>query len=199
MPTGYTANIGDKDITFKQFVWSCARNFGALVMMRDDPIDAEIPEEFKPSNYHKESLEKAYRELKDLDQISEKEATLKAIEECNEKNKQEKEHEKKKLVLKNKYLAMLEKVKAWNPPSPDHENLKKFMISQIEQSIDFDCKIYPSEINSPLSGKKWLEGKRKELLWEIEYHTKEDHEECERVAGRNLWLKQLRESLKGEP
>ncbi len=199
MPTGYTANIGDKDITFKQFVWSCARNFGALVMMRDDPNDAEIPEEFKPSNYHKESLEKAYRELKDLDQISEKEATLKSIEECNEKNKQEKEYEKKKLILKNKYLAMLEKVKAWNPPSPDHENLKKFMISQIEESIDFDCKVYPNKTNMPLSGKDWLKEKRDHILWEIEYHTKEDREECERVAGRNLWLKQLRESLKGEP
>ena len=199
MPTGYTADIGDKDITFKQFVWSCARNFDALVMMRDDPIDAEIPEEFKPSNYDKESLEKAYRELKDLDQISEKEATLKAIEECNKKNKQEKEYEEKKLVLKNKYLFMLEKVKAWNPPSPDHENLKKFMISQIEESIDFDCKVYFNKTNTPLSGKDWLKEKRDHILWEIEYHTKEDREECERVAGRNLWLKQLRESLKGEP
>ena len=51
MPTGYTAKIADGQ-TFEEFILSCARAFGALVEMRDEPADAPIPEEFKPSAYH---------------------------------------------------------------------------------------------------------------------------------------------------
>ena len=41
MPTGYTSKIGD-DQSFKDFALRCARNFGANILMRDDPMDAEI-------------------------------------------------------------------------------------------------------------------------------------------------------------
>lgn len=51
MPTGYTANVPD-GITFEQFVWQCARGMGALVMMRDEPTGAPIPERFEPSDYN---------------------------------------------------------------------------------------------------------------------------------------------------
>jgi hypothetical protein len=37
MPTGYTAAIKD-GISFEKFVWDCARGMGALVMMRDEPL-----------------------------------------------------------------------------------------------------------------------------------------------------------------
>jgi hypothetical protein len=36
MPTGYTEKLMEKGQTFQQFALLCARNFGALVMMRDD-------------------------------------------------------------------------------------------------------------------------------------------------------------------
>ena len=42
----------------------CARAFGACIMMRDESVDAPIPEEFKPSTYHIEELEKAKSDLK---------------------------------------------------------------------------------------------------------------------------------------
>lgn len=55
MPTGYTAAITDKDISFEQFVWDCARAFGALVLQRDDAIGSPIklPE---PSPYNRDRL-----------------------------------------------------------------------------------------------------------------------------------------------
>ncbi|VTR91619.1 unnamed protein product [Gemmata massiliana] len=42
---------------------------------------------------------------------------------------------------------MLEHVRAWEPPSTDHENLKQFMIDQLRESIDFDCR---GEYREPL-------------------------------------------------
>ena len=50
MPIGYTSKLHDGDQPFNEFIMSCARAFGALVTMRDDPNDAPIPE-FEVSEY----------------------------------------------------------------------------------------------------------------------------------------------------
>jgi hypothetical protein len=68
MPTGYTAAIKD-GISFQQFAMACARAFGALVMMRDEPSSAPIPD-FQPSNFHVEHLELARAELARLQALT---------------------------------------------------------------------------------------------------------------------------------
>ena len=55
MPTGYTAYV-QEGATFEEFVWRCARNFGALVTMRDEPTDVPVPDAFTPSKYHLEQI-----------------------------------------------------------------------------------------------------------------------------------------------
>lgn len=58
MPTGYTAGVKDGTVTdFKAFVMQCARAFGALIDMRDDPSDVPIPKSFAPSSYGKNILD----------------------------------------------------------------------------------------------------------------------------------------------
>ena len=73
MPTGYTAAIKD-GISFNEYALSCARAFGALIMMRDEPADAPIPDEFKPSDYHFKKIEEAKAELARLRAMSPDEA-----------------------------------------------------------------------------------------------------------------------------
>ena len=99
--------------------------------------------------------------------------------------------------LAKKYKAMLRQVKAWQPPSTEHIEFKNFMISQIEQSIRFDCSNSYYIDNPPqlLTGRKWLEKNIATALKDIDYHTNEYIKEVERANNRNLWLKQLRESL----
>jgi len=63
MPTGYTAKLMESGQTFQDFVMQCARAFGACVMMRDDPMDAPIPERFEPSDYNVKRLAEAKAEL----------------------------------------------------------------------------------------------------------------------------------------
>lgn len=46
-----------------------------------------------------------------------------------------------------------------------------------------------------LSASDWFEQKKAKLQEDIAYHEKEQLEENNRVAARNLWLKQLRQSL----
>jgi hypothetical protein len=195
MPTGYTADI-EKGISFEKFALNCARAFGALIEMRDDPMDAQIPKSFKPSTYHQERLAEAKRELEKIKKMTPKEADAEA------KSYYEKElasHQKNlaaKRATKDKYQKMLEQVQSWTPPSPDHEELKTFMLEQIYQSIDFDCSEKYMDAPKKISGKEWKSIHLDSAKRDIEYHTKGWAEEVERVESRNKWIKQLRESLK---
>jgi hypothetical protein len=57
MPTGYTAAVADGTITeFPDFAMQCARAFGTLVLMRDEPQDAAIPEKFEPAGRDKGAM-----------------------------------------------------------------------------------------------------------------------------------------------
>jgi hypothetical protein len=193
MPTGYTYKIKDGQ-SFKDFVMGCARAFGACVTMRDEGGDAEIPEEFKVDTYHNEELIKAQAELEEFKKMTpedyEKEAQKEFKKVLEDYERRLSEHND----LKKKYTEMLQQVRNWVIPSHDHLNFKKFMIEQINISIDGDC--YTLEKPKILSGADWASKRLKHILWEIEYHQKEQLEEAQRVAGRNEWLRKLRGSLK---
>lgn len=195
MPTGYTANIKD-GITFEKFIMRCARAFGALTTMRDDPSDAEIPEEFKPSDYHSKKLVELQTELEAIKGMSIEEATAKAKAEHNEKIDYNEKAIKEHNELRQKYGDILASAKKWQPPTPDHQGLKDFMIQQLTQSINFDCNTdYYKKPVELLTGEQWLSKKKQSLLKDIDYHMYSNQEEIERVRERNEWVKQLRNSI----
>ena len=197
MPTGYTLDLyNGKDITFEEFVLKCARAFGALIDMRDEPMDAPIPERFEPSDHHLKELEKAKRRLKEIRKWNEEKAEQEAERAYREALKERKEFIKKNKLIRKRYEDMLSKVREWKPPTPDHVDLKKFMIQQLEDSIEFDCFI--PEMPQRLSGEEYREQQIKKALSDIEYHEKEYAEEVNRVCEKNKWLLLLRESLKNQ-
>lgn len=198
MSTGYTNKISE-GCTFEEFVWSCARAMGANVMMRDDPMNAKI-RKYKVSSYHLKELKKAKQKLTKLHTMS-----LDQIEKCCEKHNRtliaiDKRRKTTVKSLHTKYEAMLEKVTKWNPPSPDHKPFKDFMISQIEDSIKFDCSIDTDDDTEPdqkltLTPREWIARQIESAQWDIDYHTKEYAKECERTNGRNKWNSQLAKSV----
>lgn len=198
MPTGYTADIKD-GITFEQYAMNCAKAFGACVTMRDDPQDTPIPDEFEPSSYHKDAIEKAENDLENLKRITKINATKLALLEYDSEVSRIETAMKKNRDLEIKYKAMLLQVNAWQPPTQDHFKFKEFMASQISQSIDWDCGndyyVRSLEKIEMLTGQEWITKARVRLLKDIDYHSKNWEEEKERVAGRNSWVKKLRESL----
>lgn len=195
MATGYTSSI-EKGITFKEFALQCARNFGACVEMRDDPMDAEIPDEFKPSDYHVKALKAAEAELKKLQDMTE-EDKVKAVEKRNADNiESNKRVIAQKEALLKKYQDMLSQVKRWEPPTPDHVNLKQFMQEQIETSINWDCdSSYGKEEAEPLTPGKWYAEQIEMAAHDITYHTEGYEKECERAKDRSNWVNSLRTSL----
>lgn len=193
MPTGYTAPIKD-GISFRQYALNCARAFGALVLMRDDPADAPIPERFEPSTWNADRLQEASERLTQLRLMSladtEREALAAHTEALRSYNERKAEREE----LRGKYEAMLAQVVAWQAPTADHVEYKKFMETQIRESIDFDCREY-EDAPTLQSGAEWLAAAIKKAEWDVQYHTREDSKERERTEGRNAWVKALRDSL----
>lgn len=194
MPTGYTAAlIEEKEISFEEFVLTCARAFGALIEMRDEPMNAKIPDEFHVSEYHTVELAKAKQRLNEFKSFTPEDYNKKAREKFEQDVVDYERRLEKNGFTHRRYSEMLIKIRNWKEPSPDHEELKKFMIEQIESSVKFD--VYEPDKPVIITGEEWANKELSSITWDIEYHTKKYQEEVERVASRNRWVKQLRDSL----
>jgi hypothetical protein len=192
---GYTEGIKD-GITFENFLWACARAFGPLAIMRDEPPNTEIPVEFKPSDFYATRLKEERAKYKKLKSMTSKVAEKEAEKHYKKGLSNELKYKDDALELKEKYLSMLSKVNQWEPPSIDHIELKNFMIEQINQSIQFDCdNLNKSDLPIRLSGHEWLKMKIEESIRLVAYLSEQKHKEEDRIAKINLWIKQLRNSL----
>ncbi|MBI3632194.1 MAG: hypothetical protein HY225_01990 [Candidatus Vogelbacteria bacterium] len=198
MPTGYTSDIcyGEKGVSFQKFILTCARNFGATITMRDEPLDALIPEEFKPDDYNHERLIQAKANLTRALNMSDRQVLAASVKTYKDSCKSYLESLTKSRALRSRYETMLAQVRAWTPPSTDHYGLKDFMVEQLTMSIDHDCSTYPRR----WPRQKSVTGYRKQIVksakWDIAYHSKGWAEEIDRAEKRTTWIKQLRESLR---
>jgi hypothetical protein len=193
MPTGYTADIA-KGITFEQFIMSCARAFGACITMRDAPHDAEIPDEFKPSDYHDKELAKAKRRLAGIIALQPDAIEKRAASAHKKALAAYKKFMRKDETLYDAYNEMLRKARAWVPPTPEHRGLKDFMIKQIESSMKFDCHL-DRETPAGLTAEAWYAEEIRSAQWDVNYHKEHGEKERERCRERTQWVRQLRASL----
>lgn len=196
MPTGYTAGIATGEIdTFHDFALTCARNFGALIHMRDDAHGLDIRPD-TVGTYHAERIAETKAEIVRLGALTKNEWQVEADAEHAKTVNDRAESALRQAAQAQRYRNMSAKVRAWTPPTADHENMKKFMLDQIEQSLNFDCGGDTMVATSaPQSGEQWYWARISSLSSSIAYHEKALREETERVNRNNLWVSQLRDSL----
>jgi hypothetical protein len=96
---------------------------------------------------------------------------------------------------KRRYAAMLDKAKRFVPPSGDHSDYAKFLVSQLEESIKFDCHESTSQVPERLSPDQWKSRRLADLQASIVRYQKEQFDEDARTASRNRWLRELRTAL----
>lgn len=197
MPTGFTSAIKD-GIDFKTFVMRCSRAWGPLIIMRDDPADAKIPEKFEPRNaYQLKKIKEAQALLACLGKMSLKQAQSAAQKEYEKEFKCRQDQISSENTLREKYNKMLNEVNNWGPP-PNHVEFKKFMVGQIESSIKHDCNFFFYYRDHPiplLTGQEWLSKSQDQALRDLEYHTKQNEQEIKAASSRTAWVQQLRKSL----
>lgn len=195
MPTGYTAELMERGQDFRTFTLRCARAMGACIMQRDDPM-ADEPKRQEPSDYHTKAISEAHERL----------AALKAMnpEQMHDEGQRLRQtavdsarkglHED---MAENARLeGMAAQVRAWQPPTDEHNGLKDFMLEQIRISM-----------NDLKWAERWLkeaEDKTVEAYFveaisgavrDIRYHTGEQAKEADRTKGRNEWIEALYRSL----
>jgi hypothetical protein len=192
--TGYVHRMIDGKQDFRAFAMSCARAFGDLIDMRDEPMDA-----IEPSNYHVEALAKAKSEVAALEAMDEAQrlafgesAKAKAIELWRTS-------ESERLADVAVVKAMITNVEAWSPPTPDHVEMKNFMLEQLRSSIKY-------EDDDSYAANRLQQAIKKDTLsfyedavsaarHSVEYHAEEHRKEVERCKQRTEWLQSLVRSL----
>lgn len=195
MASGYTQSILD-GANFKTFALECARAFGALITMRDDPHGTPIPDEIVPStDYYDKSLVQDKQALRELKKMKPDQWNIKA----DEHNRQQRKYwEKRRLEcaeIRAKYEAILAQVKKWKPPTKDHKEIKKFMIDQITKSIDWDCSDKRDKKPTPIDGETWYNNQMESVLHSLQYHKKERAAEIKRAKERTKWIRAYKQSI----
>lgn len=200
MPTGYTADVVDGKVDdFEQFAKKCARAMGALVMFRDYSTDY-IPtiEEVKAQGQierWKNKISEAIEELYKFDSMTDKELEYeynKVFIERREAYLRSKEVTERAAERVN---AMLDKVRAWEPPSEDHIAFKTFMIDQLESTLHHDGRPPKEEWYAVPDFDEWVKVRRDNLRRNIEYAEEQYTREVKNTTNRVVWYTQLLKSL----
>lgn len=197
MPTGYTYAVANgTETTLRQFALRAARGMGALIMMRDEPMDAPIPDRFEPHTYHLEALEQARTRMAFLRAMSTDEITKASIAWNNDNTASMQKAVQENDEQRDRYNRLIAEVEAWEG-SP--EGLKRFMLEQLRESLKFDVNDEPTRyFPKPRSPEEWWGEECREAGKNITYHANEYEKEVERTEERNKWVAQLLDALPPE-
>jgi hypothetical protein len=199
MATGYTSPVAEGTITSaKEFAELCVRNFGIAITMREEPMDAKLPEQFKVEDYHVRSLETAKEKLRHFMSLTQEERQASFSDAVAQEIEQCKKYLEEKSGTQARYEAMIEKINAWEI-TPDWINLKEFMLDQLKSSMECDCggSYYGSRIETlgELTFEEWEWETTDSLQRSVAWAQKSLREATERVNERNRMLGTFRESL----
>jgi hypothetical protein len=161
--------------------------------MRDDPMDAPLPDEIKPhTSYYEESAAKHEARLKELQALTPAQAEGEAQMAYEKEMASHRKWMADRALEVSRLTSMLTKVRAWHPPTPDHDRMKEFMVEQLTISLPGEWSP-PTPVN--LDGESWrqreIDKSENALAWDRKHLA----EEIERAKGRDGWLKALRQSL----
>lgn len=195
MPSFYTYPVADGTVVdLKPFALACARSFGALVRLRDDPSDAEVTDAvFAPSEYFPESLRRAEVRLAKLNAMSPAEREEAAATAFEEEADRWRKEVALRIATRARYNAMLEKVLAWQPPSADHQGLQTFMVAQINEAIEWDTALPPAPTRG--TGEAWALAEAAAATRSIQYLQEKVAEELALCAQQKAWYLALVASL----
>lgn len=172
----------------------CARAFGALITMRDDPLDAPI-KPFEANDYHQKALAKARADLVKYERMSIDDWGAKADEDYAKSLDSYQQRAADREASRHRYAVMLVKARAFKSPTPDHDKYAKFLVSQLEESIARDCSDEYDTTPTKQTAAQCRHASLKRAKEDIRYHQKKHAEEVERTNLRDAWVESLRDAL----
>ena len=193
MPTAYTDDVGAGKVTeFKDFAMRCARAFGPCIELRDEPFDKPIPEKFEPNVYYVNAVEDAEERMRWLAGLSDAEIAAEAEKEAQNIRDRHAEYVAERNAENDRYRAMMDRARAWEPPTEEHIHMKEFMLDQLSKSISEPGEPWQKIPSSP---KEWHDAAIAECARDIERQKQNLADEIDRTEKRNRWIADLRASL----
>ena len=196
MATGYTQVIEDSatPISFRSFALRCAGAFGALISIRDNSLDSPLPEKIVPEPYYEKLLTEAKADLADLLARSDDEWRTVRAAEARRVADQNESYRMKHTEAIARYRDMRAAVVAWQPPTPEHDGMKTFMLEQIDSSARWIGDLYQSKLPTADLG-QYKRQAIADASDRVTSRSKAVEEEFERARNRNEWLQALVRSL----
>lgn len=197
MATGYTYPVCEGDITFTEFALSCARAMGACIMQRDDPSDVSPNLDEKVDDYYRTSVEDDERELAELKAMTQDEIDRGFYKYLTDRKASYESSLAETKVKVTRLKRMLKLVEGWKPPTPDHENYKKFMVSQLTETLDWeDRPPYDKPEDALKTAGEWYKIQLDCAERSLKRSRESYAEAVKSVTARNKWKRELIESIK---
>ena len=183
-------------ITFPEFALRCACMFlRDTSVVKGGPRGVNIPK-FETTAYHRNELMQAKATRKMLKGLSSRARLKWAAREAGKAFRAEQSEYEKSVErirkLRSKYVNMLTKTKAWEPPA-QHIRLKEIMLEQIQKDMKDDLNAGDPPKQS--TAKQFLSWEMAKLKRDIVYHSKELKMERSVTADTNQWIGDLTKSL----
>lgn len=202
MPTGYTAYIENGDITTgKDFLKLCTRNFGIAIDMRDESLSVPTQTHFEPNSYYKKEYDKAVEVCNKYRHMTFDEVKQEMIKSYNDRIASAKKCLEDYKSEDEKYKKIRDEIVKWNPPTDEHDGLKKFALEQIDISMNTSYyKYLEDDLNKELdiSDKAvytYMNDINESYEKDVEMVYRRWQEELKRTAEKNLWMQQFIDSL----
>lgn len=197
MPTGYTADVVTGKLTdFRTFALQCARAFGACIMQRDDPMD-EPPKLREVSEYYRTAVTSARAELAAFTVLGMDELKAQLDREHAEAVASWEARQREAALVVQHLDGMTSDVKAWTPPTPEHQGLKDFMLQQLAETRKYDGTAW-GEAPVKRTPLLYAADRIRQLESAVERSEESLRDEEKRCAEQNAWITALYASLTRE-
>ena len=200
MPSGLTSDIYEnKNLSLRNFALKCATQFGFAYCFTQDG-EKELPFDKVPkatvSSYYYKRIETAKHDFDYWTGVSKNPEELQRLyqEDVDKHRGFGPSINENKRDIKSRYEDMLKKVNEW-PVDGDLECVKKLMITQLQECIDYDCEEYAYEDYVPAPIDEWIADKIKFAQEDIVKSEESLKKEKERVAKVNNMIKRLYENI----
>lgn len=199
MPSQLTRKLYDGTATnLNDFALQCARNLSLFFELRDELNGSSLPQSFTPRSHYGEHVEKIEAEIATVSSWSETEAEASAQAFFQERQQAYDAAVETTKVRCQRYTQMREDVEAWEPPTEEHEFLKKHMIELLEQDAPSESMTYLI-IPQPMPGLEYKRVRLEELRKQLAQAIKDRDGDIERSRIRTAWTEELRQSLPENP
>lgn len=192
-----------EDINFYQFITAMARGFSPLAFMEDMPEDALIPESIPDtlSAYYRKSMVEKEQKLAGFLKLSMHDKLAGARGDKRELIAKYEKLVRDAVRVRERISPLLEKVKAWTPPSSMHENFQEYMEKQLMDVLRYDGgEAFKESLVGVYKLTPWEMVKSSEatLRGDVVYYRNCVAEQEEKQRSSVEWVSLLRESLEKE-